>query len=129
MESINNHILLSKQALVSKIFIHLFRSSGSKTNKMKAALILKSDLLDIVFENRNKSYGAYNLRKYYDNRLTKSVGAMLVVVIILSAFTFMPKKKVVKVDDGYETRIVSLHRQKKRKKSWRSLRSKNHNSQ
>jgi len=116
MESFNNHILLSKQALVSKIFIHLFRSSGSKTNKMKAALILKSDVLDIVFENRNKSYGAYNLRKYYDNRLTKSVGAMLGVVIILSAFSFMPKKKVARVDNGYITRIVSLPPAEKKKK-------------
>ncbi len=75
---------------------------------MTTELILKSDVLDIVFENRNKAYGAYNLRKYYDNRLMKSIGSMITVVIVLSAFTFIPKKKIVIVADGYETRIVSL---------------------
>ncbi len=32
--------------------------------------ILSSDLLDIVFEDRNKAYGAYDLRKTYKKRLT-----------------------------------------------------------
>jgi protein TonB len=59
---------------------------------MKTEQILKSDVLDIIFENRNKSYGAYTLRKFYDNRLLKSVAAMLVTVVVLSAFTFIPKK-------------------------------------
>jgi len=64
---------------------------------MKTELILKSDVLDIVFENRNKDYGAYNLRKFYDNRLMKSISVMLGVVIVLSAFTFIPKKKVAEI--------------------------------
>jgi periplasmic protein TonB len=59
---------------------------------MKTELILKSDVLDILFDNRNKAYGAYNLRKFYDNRLMKSLGVMLGVVVVLSAFTFIPKK-------------------------------------
>jgi len=58
---------------------------------MKTELILKSDVLDIVFDNRNKDYGAYDLRKFYDNRLMKSIGTMIAVVIVLSAFTFIPK--------------------------------------
>ena len=60
---------------------------------MKTELILKSDVLDILFENRNKAYGAYDLRKFYDNRLMKSLAAMLGIVVVLSAFTFMPDKK------------------------------------
>ena len=32
--------------------------------------ILQSDLLDIVFEGRNKDYGAYELRKKYNKRIT-----------------------------------------------------------
>jgi periplasmic protein TonB len=59
---------------------------------MKTELILKSDVLDILFDNRNKAYGAYNLRKFYDNRLMKSLGVMLGLVVVLSAFTFIPKK-------------------------------------
>jgi protein TonB len=66
---------------------------------MKTELILKSDVLDIVFDNRNKDYGAYNLRKFYNNRLMKSVGITMALVIVLSAFTFIPKKKTV-IDTG-----------------------------
>lgn len=54
---------------------------------------MKSDVLDIIFENRNKAYGAYSLRKFYNNRLFKSLGLMLAGVIVLSAFTFIPDKK------------------------------------
>ena len=56
---------------------------------------MNSDVLDIVFEKRNKLYGAYTLRKFYNNRLIKSLGVTLGVVTILSAFTLMPKKKEV----------------------------------
>ncbi len=61
---------------------------------MNKELILKSDVLDILFENRNKNYGAYQLRKFYDNRLLKAMGLMMGAVVVLSAFTFLPKKKV-----------------------------------
>lgn len=59
---------------------------------MKSEQIMKSDVLDIIFENRNKAYGAYALRKFYDNRLIKSIGVMMGVVAVLSAFTLIPKK-------------------------------------
>ena len=36
---------------------------------MKPELILKADMLDILFENRNKEYGAYPLRRDYNGRL------------------------------------------------------------
>ena len=45
---------------------------------MNKETILKSDVLDILFDNRNKAYGAYNLRKFYNNRLIKSLAVMLV---------------------------------------------------
>ncbi|MEO6547259.1 MAG: energy transducer TonB [Ferruginibacter sp.] len=57
---------------------------------MNSELILKSDLLDILFEKRNKYYGAYTLRKFYNNRLLKSIAIMLLAVALLSAFTFLP---------------------------------------
>ena len=60
---------------------------------MNKELIMKSDVLDILFENRNKSYGAYQLRKFYTNRLFKALGIMLTIVVVLSAFTFLPKKR------------------------------------
>ena len=33
---------------------------------MEANKILKADILDIIFEGKNKSYGAYELRKTYN---------------------------------------------------------------
>lgn len=36
---------------------------------MNKETILQSNLLDIIFDNRNKAYGAYILRKYYYNRM------------------------------------------------------------
>ena len=35
--------------------------------------ILSSDILDIIFDGKNKQYGAYDLRKTYNKRLTKAL--------------------------------------------------------
>ncbi len=47
---------------------------------MKPENILQSDVLDIVFEDKNKAYGAYELRKHYNQRLYKALGVMSTVV-------------------------------------------------
>src|SRR5437764_8040200 len=44
---------------------------------------LTSNLLDIIFENRNKQYGAYVLRKYYNQRLGLSLFIALSTTFIL----------------------------------------------
>jgi periplasmic protein TonB len=62
---------------------------------MKTDAILKADVLDIIFENRNKSYGAYTLRKFYNNRLYKALAVMFGFVLLLSSFTlFKGKSKI-----------------------------------
>ncbi len=60
---------------------------------MNNEAILSTDVLDIIFNNRNKAYGAYDLRKFYNNRLFKSIGLMLTAVLVLSAFTFFTRPK------------------------------------
>lgn len=35
--------------------------------------ILKADLLDLIFDQRNKDYGAYELRKHYNRRISRSL--------------------------------------------------------
>ena len=35
--------------------------------------ILSADFLDLLFDNRNKEYGAYELRKTYQSRITRSL--------------------------------------------------------
>lgn len=47
--------------------------------------ILSASLLDIVFDRRNKDYGAYELRNTYGSRMTRALitTALIVTVIIL----------------------------------------------
>jgi periplasmic protein TonB len=51
---------------------------------MEPLAILRADPLDLLFENRNQSYGAYPLRKYYPQRLLVSMGLVFSLVVILS---------------------------------------------
>ncbi len=47
---------------------------------MKPDVILQSDVLDIIFENKNKDYGAYALRKNYNKRLIQALGGTFLAV-------------------------------------------------
>ena len=55
--------------------------------------ILHADILDILFENRNKAYGAYALRKNYNHRLQWALGVALSFVFLLSILDFSNAKK------------------------------------
>jgi periplasmic protein TonB len=50
---------------------------------MEANNILHANILDIIFDHRNKAYGAYDLRKNYERRLAKAVLMMVLVVVLL----------------------------------------------
>ncbi len=52
---------------------------------MKPDTILRSDLLDIIFEGRNKDYGAYLLRKGYGRRLWFSLTGMMTILLLFFA--------------------------------------------
>jgi len=52
-----------------------FHSSHLKTLTMEANSILYTDMLDILFEGRNKEYGAYELRKTYNKRIRNAIAA------------------------------------------------------
>ena len=49
---------------------------------MNAEMILKSDLIDLVFESRNKEYGAYQLRKLYKKHLMIAIGGPLFILLL-----------------------------------------------
>lgn len=44
--------------------------------------ILQSDILDIIFDDRNKAYGAYELRRNYEKRARKAVGGMILFALV-----------------------------------------------
>jgi len=50
---------------------------------MEIQQISRADILDILFDGRNKDYGAYQLRKTYNRRLTKSLAGMVSVCLLL----------------------------------------------
>jgi periplasmic protein TonB len=54
--------------------------------------ILQADLLDILFEHRNKLYGAYALRKTYSHRLRISLGVALSIALLFILMSFINKK-------------------------------------
>jgi len=59
---------------------------------METNKILHADVLDILFEGRNKEYGAYTLRKGYNGRLGRSLLVMGGVVVVLFCFGFVSGK-------------------------------------
>ncbi len=57
---------------------------------MEVNKILKSDILDIIFEGRNKDYGAYELRKTYNKRIKFAlIFTVAVCVLFFVANTFL----------------------------------------
>jgi protein TonB len=67
--------------------------------------ILKADVLDILFEHRNKAYGAYSLRKHYNQRLSFSLGIALSTILLLFLFNGVEKEKDA---SGFATHDVNL---------------------
>ena len=58
---------------------------------MEPSTILRSDALDILFENRNKQYGAYPLRREYPRRLLMALSGMALVVATVLFVMLQPK--------------------------------------
>ena len=50
----------------------------------KAISIQYDDMLDIIFEHKNKAYGAYQLRRAYNNHLAKAFGAGISLLVLFS---------------------------------------------
>ncbi len=48
---------------------------------METNKILSADFLDILFEGKNKEYGAYDLRKTYNKRITIAIAVTLIVCL------------------------------------------------
>src|SRR5450631_4379167 len=70
---------------------------------MDANKILNADILDIIFEGRNKEYGAYELRKSYNGRLIRALIGTAALILLLfigyfvSGMKFGAKKQAVVV--------------------------------
>lgn len=69
----------------------------------------KSDFLDILFEGRNKSYGAYELRRKYAYRLGCALlFAVMVSTFCISIFFLNPREKNVHRESVLQIKEVQL---------------------
>ncbi len=76
--------------------------------------ILSADILDIIFDGKNKQYGAYDLRKTYNKRLTKALlitAAIALLLFLGSVFaTFISKGKK-EVLDVVDTQMAEIKKE------------------
>jgi protein TonB len=78
--------------------------------------ILHADILDILFENRNKAYGAYALRKNYNHRLQWALGVSLTLAFLLSITNMTERrsdKKSISVGPGIVLQTIDPPASKK----------------
>lgn len=60
---------------------------------MEKLQILSADLLDILFDGRNKSYGAYELRKTYDRRILYALSGTVFVSLLFVVGSLLANAK------------------------------------
>ncbi|QEC40718.1 energy transducer TonB [Pseudobacter ginsenosidimutans] len=60
---------------------------------MEISNILTADVLDIIFDGKNKSYGAYELRKSYKRRMLLSLAGMLTIILFFIGTMLLANSK------------------------------------
>ncbi|MCO5286126.1 MAG: energy transducer TonB [Chitinophagaceae bacterium] len=77
---------------------------------MDTTAISQMDILDILFRERNKSYGAYNLRKTYNKRLAIALGGMLCITLLVTGYrTFSVRQTLVEQPPVIDTGDYVVH--------------------
>lgn len=82
---------------------------------METNKILTADFLDIIFDGKNKQYGAYDLRKTYNLRLIKAVIITTVFVFVAFLGSVFSKMSNKNANDGItviDTRLGNVEPEK-----------------
>ena len=69
------------------------RHHSVKPNTMEKLSILTADMLDILFEYRNKSYGAYELRRTYPKRIMYALAGTFFICFLFVGGTIKANSK------------------------------------
>ncbi len=72
---------------------------------METTNILQADMLDILFDGRNKAYGAYELRRNYEQRMIKALMTTL-LICLLGAGSVWLKSLLAKEENNPTVRIL-----------------------
>jgi len=78
---------------------------------METNKILQADVLDIIFDGKNKQYGAYDLRKSYSKRVKKSLlitGTLALLLFFSSVFANMVSKGRNETIDVVDTQLAQI---------------------
>jgi protein TonB len=84
---------------------------------MEVNKILTADVLDIIFEGRNKEYGAYDLRKTYNKRLITALIGTAAVILLLFIGYFLSNLNDGKEKKAMVVQDVQLEEVKEEKKN------------
>lgn len=76
---------------------------------MDAKALSQADYLDILFDNRNKKYGSYELRKHYDNRATKALLSVFSLCLVLGGYALMHKETTAAALAAISTKPIEVH--------------------
>jgi len=76
---------------------------------MDAKALSQADYLDILFDNRNKKYGSYELRKHYDNRAAKALFTVMSLCIALGGYALMHKEETAAVIATIANKPIEMH--------------------
>jgi periplasmic protein TonB len=85
---------------------------------MEANKILSADILDLVFEGRNKEYGAYELRKTYNGRMIRALvvtGSAALLIFLTSVLANKLNTSDSKKVDIKEVTIQDLKQEEEKK--------------
>ena len=57
--------------------------------------LYNAEWLDLVFDHRNKAYGAYDLRRHYSRNMVKAMGFTFagVAILVAASIIFKPKPR------------------------------------
>jgi periplasmic protein TonB len=80
---------------------------------MDSSKILNADILDILFDGKNKEYGAYDLRKTYNRRFFKALLTTTgVIIIVISGYAFCNRDNANKKETLYvkDTELLAVHK-------------------
>jgi protein TonB len=68
---------------------------------MEKKFTSRNDILDILFANRNKAYGAYELRMTYNKRMKVALSLMFIVCLLFTVGSILAKNKTGKNERMY----------------------------
>lgn len=72
---------------------------------MKSEEILKADMLDLIFDGRNKAYGAYDIRKKYPKAVAKALMVGVILALAVLGYSLLKDRFADFMDDSTEVEV------------------------